>query len=883
MKTTCPYCGVGCGLEMLEKADGEFEVNGDSSHPANEGRLCSKASALGETLSLQDRLLHPQVDGKNTSWGEALDKVADGFARVIEEYGPDSVAFYVSGQLLTEDYYVANKLAKGFIGTANIDTNSRLCMASSVAGHKRAFGADCVPGCYEDWESTDLIVLTGSNTAWCHAVLYQRLVAAKKARPGLKVVVIDPRRTVSCDIADLHLPIKPGTDAFLFNGLLNFIHQHGFANREYIEQHTEGLQTAIEQATWYAPDVGAVASHCVLDSELVELFFNWFAQNRRTVTVYSQGVNQSSCGTDKVNSIINCHLLTGRIGKPGMGPFSVTGQPNAMGGREVGALSNQLAAHMDFTPDDVDRVGRFWKSDNVAFKPGLKAVELFEAVHSGQIKALWIMATNPAVSMPDATRVREALGKCELLVVSDCVAQTDTSMYADVRLPALAWGEKDGTVTNSERCISRQKAFLPGPGEVKPDWWILSQFAQRMDYQGFDYNSAHEIFLEHAALSAFENNSSRCFNLFGLTGLTRRSYDELAPVQWPVLKNRHQGQARLFQNGIFATSNGRARFIAITPKPPGRPVDSEYPLVLNTGRERDQWHTMTRTGKSPRLNGHISEPCLQIHPADALASGIKNAQLLRVDNRYGSVVLRAKLNDRQTPGQVFAPMHWNDQFGNGGCINRLVNPYRDAISGQPEFKHTAVSISEYPVNWSGFVLSRNQIDTSQLDYWVRSQKRQLWHYELAGRQAIEKLAKFCLGLLDIDSDDVEWSELFDSARLEYRAAGFIDGRLDACIFVGSGLNLPPREWLIRLFSEDQISATQRLRILTGKPADGEQDCGNIVCSCFSVGLNTLCRQIKTHRLQSIEQIGEQLQAGTNCGSCIPELRQIIREQQVSSA
>ncbi|MCG8426123.1 MAG: molybdopterin-dependent oxidoreductase, partial [Chromatiales bacterium] len=460
VKTTCPYCGVGCGVIVERSSDGSITVTGDKDHPANFGRLCSKGTALGQTLDLDNRLLTPRIGGHSVDWDEALNAVAAGFRSVIEEHGPDAVAFYVSGQLLTEDYYVANKLMKGFIGSANIDTNSRLCMSSSVAGHKRAFGSDTVPCSYEDLEIADLIVLVGSNTAWCHPVLFQRIRQAKKERPAMKVVVIDPRKTDTCDIADLHLPLKPGTDITLFNGLLDYLDREDSIDWEFIINATQGLQDALIAARTNNHPVVTTARETGLCHKSIQQFYTWFSQTEKVVTVYSQGVNQWSCGTDKVNAIINCHLATGRIGKPGMGPFSFTGQPNAMGGREVGGLANQLAAHMDFTDEAIDSVKRFWQSNTVATKPGLKAVDLFEAIERGKVKAIWIMATNPAVSLPEADRFREALRECQLVVVSDCVDNTDTAACADILLPATTWGEKDGTVTSSERRISRQRNFL---------------------------------------------------------------------------------------------------------------------------------------------------------------------------------------------------------------------------------------------------------------------------------------------------------------------------------------------------------------------------------------------------------------------------------------
>lgn len=883
VKTTCPYCGVGCGVVATRNGENAWSVRGDKTHPANLGRLCSKGAALGETLDLDDRLLHPMVDGRQSDWDTALDTVAARFRNVMQQHGPDAVAFYVSGQLLTEDYYVANKLMKGFIGSANIDTNSRLCMSSSVAGHKRAFGSDTVPGCYDDWDQCELLILTGSNTAWCHPVLYQRIVLAKKNNPEMKVVVIDPRRTATCDIADLHLALKPGTDAILFNGLLNWLYERGYGDARFVQEHTDGLDEALRMARWYASTVEAVAQHCELENNAVASLYQWFSRTEKTVTVYSQGINQSSSGTDKVNAIINCHLLTGRIGKPAMGPFSVTGQPNAMGGREVGALSNQLAAHMDFADDaDTDRVERFWKAQSMARKPGLKAIELFEAVHRGEIKALWIMATNPAVSMPNAARVREALQKCDFLVVSDCIGHTDTTRFADVLLPALAWGEKSGTVTNSERRISRQRPFLEAPGQARADWWILSRFAQRMGYHGFDYEGPHQIFCEHAALSAFENEGKRDFDLSGLSAIDQQAYDTLNPTQWPITTDR-PSQARMFEDGRFFTRTGRARFIPITPRPPGRLRDLEYSLVLNTGRVRDQWHTMTRTGKSPRLNGHVFEPYAELNSYDATRLDVRPGQLVEVSSILGKVILRANVSDAQRRGSVFAPMHWNDQFASSACVGQVVNAYADPVSGQPEFKHTPVQVKPYDAGWYGFVLSRELIDTGMVTYWVRSKRQGLWHYELAGNQLCDDWAAYARQILQTEREGAEWSEFFDSTQQTYRGARFIDGQLDGCVFIGTDFHLPPRDWLIELFLREQVDRQDRMRVLSGVPGKDQPDAGKIICSCFSVGRNTICNTVKEMGLTTPEQIGEQLQAGTNCGSCIPELRDLIAELSTNCA
>ncbi|MCP5141348.1 MAG: molybdopterin-dependent oxidoreductase [Gammaproteobacteria bacterium] len=876
-KTTCPYCGVGCGVLIQRDADGAISVRGDSDHPANFGRLCSKGSALAETLDFTDRLQHPTVYGEAVEWDVALAEVASRLRRVIDIHGPDAVGFYVSGQLLTEDYYVANKLMKGFIGSGNIDTNSRLCMSSSVAGHKRAFGSDSVPGCYEDLEQADLIVLTGSNTAWCHPVLYQRIVKAKKDRPDMRVVVIDPRRTATCDVADLHLPLAPGSDSVLFSGLLVELERQGAIDHVYVAAHTEGLDAALHHARFAAPSSAVVAARCGLDAALVERFYAMWSGTGRVVTVYSQGINQTSSGVDKVNAIINCHLASGRIGRPGMGPLSFTGQPNAMGGREVGALANQLAAHMDFDdPAKVDKVARFWGSERIATGPGRKAVDLFRAAASGEIKALWIMATNPAVSMPDSVQVRAALDACEFVVVSDAIADTDTAKFADVLLPALTWGEKDGTVTNSERRISRQRRFMDGPGAAREDWWILSQVAQRMGFTGFDYPNPAAIFREHAALSAFENGGTRGFDIGAMADLPDHAYDQLDPFQWPRPRGS-AGTRRRFDDGRFDTADGRARIVAIDPRPPVNATDLDYPLVLNTGRVRDQWHTMTRTGKSPRLAGHIAEPYCEIHPLDAARYGIEDRELVRVHSRWGRAVLRVQFSEGQRLGAIFAPMHWNDRFGQCGRINPVVNPATDPISGQPEFKHTPVRVEAYRPAWHGFILSRRRFEPGVAGYWSRSIGRGYWQMQIAGDQAPGDWPAHARELLCGEAASPEWLEFHDKAGGSYRAARFADGKLDSAIFIGPDHRLPPHDWVASLFRAEQIAPRERMWLLAGEPGPGGKDAGRIVCACFSVGLNTLVDAIREQGLVTPEAIGAALQAGTNCGSCVPELRALIAD------
>src|SRR4051794_21797951 len=554
-KTTCPYCGVGCGVLATPDGKGGAAIAGDADHPANFGRLCSKGSALGETVGLESRLLYPMIRCKGVlervAWSDALDHVAHRMQHIVARDGADAVAFYLSGQLLTEDYYVANKLMKGFVGTANVDTNSRLCMSSSVAGHRRAFGADTVPGCYEDLDQADLLVFVGSNAAWCHPVLFQRMLKNRGER-GARMIVIDPRRTDTATDVDLFLGLKPGTDTALFCGLFVHLADNGALDQDYIAQNTSGFDDALARARSIAGSVTATALATGLAEADVAAFFQVFRQTARVVTLYSQGVNQSAQGTDKVNAIINCHLATGRIGKQGASPFSLTGQPNAMGGREVGGLANQLAAHMDFTPADIDRVRRFWKAPRIATHEGLKAVQLFEAIGRGEIKALWVMGTNPAVSLPDADAARAALNKLELFVISENVRSTDTvNAGAHVLLPALAWGEKSGTVTNSERRISRQRAFLPPPGEAKPDWWIVGEVAKRLGFgAAFDFSSVADVFREHAALSGFENTGGRDFDIGALKSVSDEAFDELSPVQWPAREDASP-QQRFFADGGF--------------------------------------------------------------------------------------------------------------------------------------------------------------------------------------------------------------------------------------------------------------------------------------------------------------------------------------------
>jgi assimilatory nitrate reductase catalytic subunit len=768
-------------------------------------------------------------------------------------------------------------------------------------------------------DSANLIVLVGSNLAWCHPVLYQRLVKTKEQRPEFKVVVIDPRRTATCDIADLHLPIRAGTDVLLFNGLLAFLHHHGVVDPTFIETHTNGVNRALVVAENTAGDPHAVARACGVSTDSLLEFYRLFARTEQVVTAFSQGVNQSSAGTDKANSIINCHLLTARIGRAGMGPFSITGQPNAMGGREVGGLANMLAAHMELESEPHRRVVQnFWRSPKIAAKPGLKAVDLFEAIHAGTVKAVWIMATNPVVSLPNADRVKAALQRCELVVVSDCVAATDTTAFAHVLLPATGWGEKDGTVTNSDRRISRQRAFLDAPRLAKPDWWIVSEVAKRMGYaDAFAYQSAHEIFVEHAALSGADNEGERFFNIEALSSLDDAQYDTLAPIQWPVrretgdlgleaggkpheqlsmnpssiyslqptaysLPQNYRGTERLFTDRRFAFADGKARFVPTTPRPPQHASSEEYPLVLNTGRVRDHWHTMTRTGKAPRLTGHTPEPFVDMHAQDALASGVRENELVRVATRWGSMIARLRMSGEMRRGMIFVPIHWSGVFASDSRVGALVNPVVDPISGEPEFKHTPARVAAFVVGWQGFVLSRGDLVLRDTTWWARAQGENFVRYEMAGRRVHSNWSRWAKSILVADATHGDWLEYSDVTTGVYRAAYVDNDALQACLFISPRPDLPARAWLSSLFDKPQLEFADRAGLLVGRPAQAGADAGSTVCSCFGVGRNTICDAVRKYGLTSAQQVGQKLRAGTNCGSCVPEIKGLIAEVSAAS-
>ena len=856
IKTTCAYCGVGCGIRATVTGERQVWIEGDPDHPANRGKLCSKGTHLGETVGLEGRLLHPMIGKRRASWDKALDLVAKRFRDTIAQHGPDSVAFYVSGQLLTEDYYLANKLMKGFIGSANIDTNSRLCMSSAVVGHIRAFGEDIVPASYEDIDAADLIVLVGSNTAWCHPIVYQRIRARCDA--GAKLVVIDPRRTETAEHADLHLAIRPGSDVALMNGALAWARAAGIVDEEFLAASVavpEDFWTALEDGS----DLWSVAKTCDVAPADLRRFYELFAATPRTVTLFSQGINQSTTGTDQVNAILNLHLATRRIGKPGAAPFSITGQPNAMGGREVGGLASTLAAHMDFAPENRARVQRFWASPSIAPKPGLKAVDLFRELGQGRIKALWIMANNPAVSMPDAGSVREALATCPFVVVSDVIAETDSSVHAHVRLPAAAWGEKDGTVTNSDRTISRQRALFPLPGEAQPDWWIIKEVGRRMGWKtAFAYDRPAEIWREHCRLSHYENHGQRLFALPGRASGGNAEYDAMQPFRWGGTP---------FADGRFPTPDGRARLVPVAQKALPEPL-RDWPMMLNTGRYRDHWHTMTRTGLAPKLARHREEPLVEVHPDDAHRLNLTDGGLARVGTPQGTSLYRVAVSPGQRPGELFVPIHWTDKTASGGRTGLLPRPLTDPYSGQPGFKRTPASIAAVTTRWCGFAILSGEASAVPDCLWAtRIAVPGGWLWEVAGDGDP--------AVLEAMLPKGQRIEATDPARGSRRVAVITGDHLAAVLFLTERGELPGRDWLIAQLSTPEVAPT----ILAGRAPGAQVERGAIVCACFDIGMRTIVTAIRDQQLADVASIGAALGAGTNCGSCRPALARLLAETQ----
>lgn len=853
LQTTCPYCGVGCGIDATVSDGNIIAVEGSATHPANRGKLCVKGTTLPKTEDRRSRLLYPEIEGQRASWDQAIAKVAESFQSIINEHGPESVAMYLSGQLLTEDYYVANKLMKGFIGSANVDTNSRLCMSSAVAAYKRGFGEDVVPCDYLDFETAGLFVFVGSNAAWTHPVIFQKIVNAK-AR-GAKVVVIDPRRTATCDIANLHLAIKPGSDVLLYGGLLSFIAANQYVDDEYIAQHTTGFESALNSAQ---VSVAEVAAGTGLNSELIFEFYKSFAQTGRVLTLFSQGVNQSIDGTDKGNAIINCHLATGKIGKPGAGPFSLTGQPNAMGGREVGGMANQLAAHLELDAKGCSIAKEFWQAPNMVTGEGRKAVDMFADIESGKIKAVWIMATNPAVSLPDSERVTRALTHCPVVVVSD-VTRTDTTALANVLLPACGWGEKDGTVTNSERYVSRQRVLVPAPGEARPDWQVICEVAASLGFgDAFNYQYAHEIFSEHARLSGYRNQGERLFDISEHANLDRDAYDGMTPFQWPSV--------RPFANGKFQTPDGKARFVAISSG-----VKATHGMILNTGRIRDQWHTMTRTGIAAALYQHQSIAWLDISPPDAQRLNLETGDLGQLQQGSVTAHLPVRVDENLTRGQLFAPMHWSDNNSSHGRINRLVTAETDPVSGQPALKSAAVQLEKLSVHsWVEVNTSISLVDAlrgnTDVYFWSMAKDDSCFVYHIAIKTG--SVMSWLLDILREMTGSTNEVVFEDSLTGTLRGQGYEEGvpvwlvKTTDRLSEGRSTGLP--------VANGEEAGWQNLSVFSVPPGANSPR----VCTCFEVSEHAISEAVLSG-IDTVEALGKALKCGTNCGSCIPEINRLI--------
>lgn len=883
--TTCPYCGVGCGVKATIENDKIIAVKGLDNHPANLGRLCVKGSSLHETQGDHQRILKPRFFGKETSWQHATDEVAKHFKETIEKYGPDSVAFYVSGQILTEDYYVVNKLMKGFIGSANVDTNSRLCMASASAAHKRAYGEDAMPGCYEDFDSAEVIFIIGANPAYAHPIVYQRIIKAREDNPNLKLVVIDPRKTATAKDANLHLPLKPGSDAYFYNGLLIYLAENNKLDSHFINNHSQGFEQALSTAKQQFNNLAQVAKACDLPLPDLLTSYELFANNEKVITLFSQGINQSSSGVDKGNAIINCHLATSKIGKEGMGPFSITGQPNAMGGREVGGLANQLAAHLYFEDDqEIDLVKRFWQAPNMATQQGLKAVDMFNAVDEGKIKAIWIMATSPVVSMPNANLIKRALKKCPMVVLNECYESSDTIDYADVILPATTWGEKHGSVTNTDRTISIQRGIVNAPGEARNDWEIVCDVAKKMGFEnGFNYKHSVEIFREHAALSGFENSHPhtdnrsaddiyRVFDISALADISLEAYDNFTPTKWPINANNPYGTKRLYSDNVFTNKSTKANFVPVTARLPVDPP-TENQVIMNTGRIRDQWHTMTRTGRVAKLMTHSDEPYIDVSPQDAKRFNLTSNQLAVLTNLDAKFIGRVNITADQRIGEIFVPIHWTDNFSASAVASALVNPITDKLSGQPEFKHSPVNIKALEINWAGYLVSSTPIKCTQ-QYWSKIQLAKGHKYVLADNSVLASDESLISDLFPHIDD---WLVLKDDRKNTLRIAGFIDNKLECFFTASTNMNAKLSSHYIEQQLGEENTLTARFKLMSTLSSDGNSDVGAMICSCFQVGEKTIKEAISSGKCASVESLGKLLKCGTNCGSCIPELKAFLTD------
>ncbi|MFW7347825.1 MAG: molybdopterin-dependent oxidoreductase [Pigmentiphaga sp.] len=894
--STCCYCGVGCGV-LIDSEDGRITgVRGDPDHPANAGRLCSKGLSLAQTAqSDAGRALRPAWRPRREAplapvdWDTALDHVAARLADVVRRHGPDAVAFYVSGQLLTEDYYVFNKLAKGLVGTNNIDTNSRLCMSSAVTGYKLSLGADGPPTCYEDLDHADTVLIAGSNMAYAHPVLYRRLEAAREARPGTRWIVVDPRRTDTAAMADLHLPIQPGTDVALFNGMLHHLIWEGWLDPDHIAGSTEGFD-AVKRMVRDTPPSVAAALCGIRERDLCQAA-EWFARSPATLSLYCMGLNQSSHGTDKNLALINLHLATGQIGRAGAGPFSLTGQPNAMGGREVGGMATMLAAHRDIASQtDRAEVAAFWGVDAVSDRPGLAAVDMFQALETGKVKAIWIACTNPAHSLPDLAAVRRALRRAELVVVQEAYADTDTVAYADVLLPASSWGEKDGTVTNSERRISRVRPAVAPPGQARADWRIAAEVGRRMQAllrpgtpDLFPYRTPREIFDEHRALTRGRD--------LDISGLDYELLETRGPQQWPFPAGQTAGLARRYADGRYATASGRARFQPVPYRPVAVATSARHPFHLTTGRLRDQWHGMSRTGRIAQAFSHAPDPTLDMHPADASRRGLADGDLVRVASRDGAMVLPLRLTEDVPPGSLFAAMHWNAQFLNSGGINEVCNAAVDDKSFQPELKHSAVRVEKAELEWRirAAIAATDQEDTQRLRAALRPLLAPCGYAALGLRGDASRSVLTLTAAMA--APDEAWLDALAVALdmgaspdvLEYRDRGqgvrkcarWEAGRLRAFLLAGDAGHAEPL--IERLLSAEPWSGS-RLRVFT--PEGGAPARDRTVCQCKGVPESAIAAAIA--RGADVAALKATLGCGTVCGSCVPELSRLCGASRMSA-
>jgi len=886
-KSTCCYCGVGCGVLIESEGDRVVGIEGDPDHPANFGRLCSKGLSLPLTVSNDTgRALYPELRIDRTSprrqvdWESALETVALRFSDIIRLHGPDAVAFYVSGQLLTEDYYVFNKLAKGLIGTNNIDTNSRLCMSSAVTAYKMAFGADAPPGCYEDLEHATTVLFAGSNMAYAHPVLYRRLEAAREKNPDVKWIVIDPRRTDTAAMADLHLAIEPGTDVALFNGMLHHLIWEGWLDETYIDEHTDGFATVKNLVREYTPRVAAEICG-ITEKDLIQAA-EWFAVSPSSLSLYCMGLNQSSHGTDKNIALINLHLATGQIGRPGAGPFSLTGQPNAMGGREVGGMATMLAAHRDITnPIHRAEVAEQWGVEHMSATPGLPAVAMFDAILSGKIKAVWIVCTNPVHSMPDTDKIRQALRCAEFVVVQEAFMHTDTVPFADIVLPASSWAEKAGTVTNSERRISMVRQAISPPGDAKPDWWIANNIARRIQAQLhpelkdlFPFTSPESAFNEHRSLTIGRD--------LDIGGLSYAVLEKQGPQQWPFPQGHIAGQTRRYTDGLFHTANHRAQFHATKYQPVAETTNARFPFHLMTGRLRDQWHGMSRSGRAAQAFAHDPQPALTMHPTDAERRGFKTGDLVVISNKQTKMILPLQLSDEVKSGTVFAAMHWNGQYLNSGGINEVITGKVDPRSFQPELKHAAVRIEAIELPWRVVAACRGNVLAMQAR--IQPLLRQCAYAAITVENDIVILNAAHHsppeGWLESLSDALEFVvgpetlEYRDEQRHIAKRAQWKDGHLAGFIFSG---DIQSADFALNHVRQKQAWQGSRLAIFSRHTAGQVVD--RTICQCMQVKESRIENAIRQGA--TLTQLKVTLGCGSVCGSCLPQIAQMVAKINVA--